>query len=201
MKRIVLIFAMMILGAGFAERADAQTIETARTIDVTGAADRNAGVSALEGIVTMSRGQMIMGGRALSNEEMAVLFPANAYRSAIGGGRMRRAGKGMIIGGSILTGVGIIACAASAVGTTVNSVGGRYGDGAYYGYDASMLALVSGTFCTAAGTSLLAGGIALYCVGQGRMRRAAAAYNRTLRPDYALNLGSTGNGLGMYLNF
>lgn len=200
MKRIVLIFAMMILGFGFAERADAQTIETAQTIDATGVADRNAGVSALEGIVTMSRGQMIMGGRALSNEEMAVLFPENAYRSAVGGGRMRRAGKGMIIGGSILTGVGIIACAASAVGTTVNSVG-RYGDGAYYGYDASMLALVSGTFCTATGTSLLAGGIALYCVGQGRMRRAAAAYNRTLRPGYALNLGSTGNDFGLYLNF
>ena len=106
MKRIISILTMMLIGAGAVSELKAQTVGETRTIDATG---QITGVSSLEGVLTCYKGNLMMNGRVLTPAEMSVIFPSNVFTSATGGQRMRRAGKGMMIGGGIATGVGFLA--------------------------------------------------------------------------------------------
>ncbi len=189
MKKFIAVFAMMVLGIGFAGNMKAQTIEGSQTLDARGSA---VGVSSLEGVLTSYKGNLMMNGRVLTPAEMSVLFPTNVYASATGGQRMRRAGKGMMIGGGVATGVGFVAYLAG-LAVLSNSMD----NGGYAGFALAYCGLAD----VVVGSGVLAGGIALYCVGNGRIRRAVNAYNSSRSQNYSLNLGTTANGFGLSLNF
>ena len=189
MKKIISIFAVMILCACAASGLNAQTVAETQTIDATG---QIAGVSSLQGVLTCYKGNLMMDGRVLTPAEMSVLFPANVFASATGGQRMRRAGKGMMIGGGIAMGVGFLAYLG---GLAAINNSAEYG-----GYAGFVLAYCGVADCIV-GSGVLAGGIALYSVGNGRIRRAVNAYN-ALRPrEYSLNLGATPHGFGLSVAF
>lgn len=189
MKKIISIFAVMILCACAASGLNAQTVAETQTIDATG---QIAGVSSLQGVLTCYKGNLMMDGRVLTPAEMSVLFPANVFASATGGQRMRRAGKGMMIGGGIAMGVGFLAYLGELA--AINN------SAEYGGYAGFVLAYCGVADCVV-GSGVLAGGIALYSVGNGRIRRAVNAYN-ALRPrEYSLNLGATPHGFGLSVAF
>lgn len=190
MKRIILILAMTVLGMGAAASGlSAQTIDGAQTIDAT---NRSVvGVSSMEGVLVCYKGNMMMNGKVLTQAEMAAMFPANVFQSATGGQRMRRAGKGMMIGGGVAAGVGLVAYLGGLAALN-NSENGSYG-----GFALAYCGIVD----FVVGSGVLAGGIALYSVGNSRIRRAANTYNSLQHQNYSLNFGSTSNGVGLYLNF
>lgn len=187
-KKIISIFAVIILCACAASGLKAQTVAETQTIDATG---QIAGVSALEGVLSCYKGNLMMNGRVLTPAEMSVLFPANVFASATGGQRMRRAGKGMMIGGGIAMGVGFLAYLGGLA-----AINNTTGDG-YAGFVLAYCGMVD---CVV-GSGVLAGGIALYCVGNGRIRRAVNAYNAQRPREYSLNIGATPHGLGLSLAF
>ena len=198
MKKIAIVVLTMILGVVFSATASAQYINDTQTIDVTGCAANNSTGIRHGNEVVYDQGYLMLGGRVLSAQDMAALFPAYIYNSAIGGQRMRRTGKGLIIGGSVTTLVGIIAIASGFI-TTVNDAS-RIEDYTYS--PAGSLVLIGGGALTATGVTLLGAGIPLYVVGQGRMRRAANAYNSNYaNSQYSLNLAPTGNGVGLVFRF
>ncbi len=190
MKRIIFIFTLILVGAGITSELKAQTVVETQTIDATG--QQITGVSSLEGVLTCYRGNLMMNGRVLTPAEMSVLFPANVFASATGGQRMRRAGKGMMIGGGIATGVGFLAYLGGLA-----AINNSADDGGYAGFVLAYCGMVD---CVV-GSGVLTGGIVLYCVGNGRIRRAVNAYN-ALRPrEYSLNIGATPHGLGLSVEF
>lgn len=144
-----------------------------------------------------NRGDVLLNGKKLSSAEMEVIMPYDLYASARKGQKMRNVGKGLMIPGAILTGFAI---GFSIAADTVYDV--RYS--AEYGYVChdSVVALACLSCASAViGVPLLATGIPLYCVGQGKVRRAVNAYNEQFTKDYSFNVGSTRNGFGLYLNF
>lgn len=189
MKRIISILAMLFIGALAASGLRAQTLGGTQTIDVT---ERVTGVSSLEGVLTCYRGNLMMNGRVLTPAEMSVIFPSNVFASATGGQRMRRAGKGMMIGGGIATGVGFLAYLGGLAAINNSSADGGYG---------GFMLAYCGMIDFVVGTGVLAGGIAVYCVGNGRIRRAVNAYNSMRSREYTLNIGATPHGLGVSLAF
>ena len=189
MKRIISILTMMRIGAGAVSELKAQTVGETRTIDATG---QITGVSSLEGVLTCYKGNLMMNGRVLTPAEMSVIFPSNVFTSATGGQRMRRAGKGMMIGGGIATGVGFLAYIGGLAAINNSSV-----DGGYWGFMLAYCGIVD----FVVGTGVLAGGIAVYCVGNGRIRRAVNAYNAMRPREYTLNIGATPHGLGLSVVF
>lgn len=189
MKRIISILTMMFIGAGVVSELKAQTVGRTQTIDAT---EQVSGVSSLEGVLTCYKGNLMMNGRVLTPAEMSVIFPSNVFASATGGQRMRRAGKGMMIGGGIATGVGFLAYL-GGLAMINNSVD----DGGYLGFTLAYCGILD----FAVGAGVLAGGVALYCVGNGRIRRAVNAYNAMSPREYTLNFGATRHGLGLSVDF
>ncbi len=189
MKKIISVLAVALLCACAASGLNAQTVGGTQTIDVT---EQVSGVSSLEGVLTCYKGNLMMNGRVLTPAEMSVIFPANVFASATGGQRMRRAGKGMMIGGGIATGVGFIAYL-GGLAMINNSVD----DGGYLGFALAYCGILD----FAVGAGVLAGGVALYCVGNGRIRRAVNAYNAMSPREYSLNIGATPHGLGLSVTF
>lgn len=138
-------------------------------------------------------GNLYLDGKALTYAEMAEVMPVDLYRQGSGGVRMRNHGKRLIIAGSALTGAGLV--------LTVSGCVFMMFDGLEI---VSVLAFAGGGSGLATGTACLSAGIPLYCVGQSRARRAAASYNMRARADadkLTLNVGTTGNGFGLYLKF
>lgn len=200
MKKIAIVVLTMILGMVFSVTASAQYVNETQTIDATGSAANNSTGIRHSNEVVYDQGYLMLGGRVLSAQDMAALFPAYIYNSAIGGQRMRRTGKGLIIGGSVTTGVGILALTIGAISIANTAI---RNDGEYYGTDVlGILATTSGALMTTTGVCLLGAGIPLYIVGQNRMRRAANAYNSNYaNSQYSLNLAPTGNGVGLVFRF
>ncbi len=189
MKKIISILAVVLLCACAASELNAQTVDGTQTIDAT---EQIMGVSSLEGVLTCYKGNLMMNGRVLTPAEMSALFPANVFSSATGGQRMRRAGKGMMIGGGIATGVGFLAYLGGLAAVNNSSA-----DGGYAGFMLAYCGIVD----FAIGSGVLAGGIAIYCVGNGRIRRAVNAYNSMHTREYTLNIGATPHGLGLSVAF
>ncbi len=189
MKRIISIFATLFISAVAASGLNAQTVGETRTIDAT---EQITGVSSLEGVLTCYKGDLMMNGRVLTPAEMSVIFPSNVFASATGGQRMRRAGKGMMIGGGIATGVGFLAYLGGLAAINNSSADGGYG---------GFMLAYCGMIDFVVGAGVLAGGIAVYCVGNGRIRRAVNAYNAMRPREYTLNIGATRHGLGLSVDF
>ena len=62
--------------------------------------------------------------------------------------------------------------------------------------------VVTGEAAMFVGIGCLGAGIPLYCVGKHRIKKTGSEYNVSKGyPDIALNVGSTGNGFGLSLNF
>ena len=140
-----------------------------------------------------SRGDVLLNGRKLSSEEMSSLMPYDIYKQAAGGQHMRNVGKGLMIPGAILMGTGFVWGILAGVSVDYSD----YEPGSDY-WTFLSLAISSEVI----GTPLLSAGVALYCVGNGRIRRAVNNYNEQFASkQYSLNLGSTRNGFGLYLNF
>lgn len=142
-----------------------------------------------------SHGDVLLNGRKLSSAEMEAIMPYDLYAYARRGQKLRNTGKGLLIPGAILTGLSI----GFAIGASLSA--GCYGDD-YYDYNDAPRVLASlSVFSMTVGVPLLATGIPLYCVGQGKVRRAVNAYNAQYTNEYSFNVGSTRNGFGLYLNF
>lgn len=131
------------------------------------------------------RGDVVFNGRKLCSEEMEYLMPYDLYSQARKGQKMRNVGKGLLIPGAVLTGLSVI----------FYSISFSYFDGPEpvnfcFGFASGLV-----------GVPLLCTGVPLYCVGEGKVKKAVNSYNETCRKDYSLNIGSTNNGFGLYLNF
>lgn len=192
MKRIISILVLAALGAAVTvDDLVAQEVSDVQIIAVDGTSSP-AVIPA--GMLLYSGGNIILDGRVLSDPEMSVMFPTNIYSSASGGMRMRRIGKGLIIGGSVAGGVGLVSLVAGTVGMVAT-------ESNPYGVTGSDVAIVAGSIALVTGIVALSGGVPLFCVGQGRMRRAVNAYNRAYMRDYTVNIGPTDSGFGFSLNF
>lgn len=145
------------------------------------------------GTLDYSHGDVILAGRKLTSSEMQQIMPEDMFNQARGGQKMRGVGKGLLIPGAILTGVSIACCTAALI---LASDVTDYEDVDEV-YAASGIAIAS----SAIGVPMLGAGVALYCVGQGRTRRAVDDYNEAYKQNYSFNIGSTRNGVGVFLNF
>ena len=199
MKKIASFVFCSVLGAAlFSGRLDAQNVEPVQNLN---ALDSVPAAAFPRGTLVANGGEILVGGRVLTEAEMSVMFPEYIYSSATGGMRMCRAGKGLIIGGSVLTGVGLVGFVVSNAALTRNTsdvYSSNFGTTDYstlwYAYTGSAVAL-------SAGIALLSGGIPLLCVGKGRIRRAVNAYNQNYAGNYTFNVGATPHGFGLSLEF
>lgn len=199
MKKIASFVLCSVLGVTlFSGRLDAQNVDTVQNLN---ALDTVSAAAFPLGTLVAKGGEILVGGRVLTEAEMSVMFPEYIYSSATGGMRMCRAGKGMIIGGSVLSGVGFfgfVVVNAALAKNTDNVYSSNFGTTDYstlwYAYTGSAVAL-------SAGIALLSGGIPLLCVGKGRIRRAVNAYNQNYVRNYTFNVGATPHGFGLCLEF
>lgn len=143
-----------------------------------------------------SHGDVLLNGKKLSRAEMEVVMPYALYASARKGQKMRNVGKGLIIPGAILTGFS----AGFLIGAMIADAN-SYPNDTGCANDGFAVCMVYSTLSGVIGVPLLATGIPLYCVGQGKVRRAVKAYNEQYTKEYSFNVGSTRNGFGLYLNF
>lgn len=192
MKKILSIVILAAIGA--AVPAHDLAAQDAADVQIIAVDDTPSPAVVPAGMLLYSGGNIILDGRVLSDSEMAVMFPTNIYSSASGGMRMRRAGKGLIIGGSVAGGVGLISLVAGTAGMMA-------AESNPYGFAGGEVAVVAGSVTLMTGIVALTAGVSLFCVGQGRMRRAVNAYNRTCSGNYTVNVGLTPGGFGLCLNF
>lgn len=129
------------------------------------------------------RGKVYYGGRELQNYEMSNLLPRDLCRSINGGKTMYRHGKNLIIAGSVLE--------ASAIALFITGI-------VIY----EPLPLTFGYLTAMSGIPCLGAGIPIFCVGKHRIRNAVTSYNASNGySEFALNIGSTRNGIGLHLDF
>lgn len=193
MKKIASFVFCSVLGAAlFTGRLDAQNVEPVQNLN---ALDSVPAAAFPRGTLVANGGEILMGGRVLTEAEMSVMFPEYIYSSATGGMRMCRAGRGLIIGGSVLSGVGLVGFTVANVAVATATGTNSYDPvSVYYAY-------VGGAVALSAGIALLSGGIPLLCVGKGRIRRAVNAYNQNYAGSYTFNVGATPHGFGLSLEF
>ncbi len=130
-----------------------------------------------------SRGKVYLNNQELRNYEMSTLLTRNVCMSIYGGKKMYKHGRNLIIAGSLLE--------FSALVLFLNGI-----------IDDSPLPLALARVTSLSGIPCLGAGIPIYCVGKHRIRNAVASYNESNGyGEFALNIGSTRNGIGLHLNF
>ena len=153
--------------------------------------------SLVPGGLTYSSGDLFNNGVKLTDGQLMQMLSPECYSSFSTGRKMRNAGKALIIVGSCLEGMGIVFTAVGATGMIDNAISDytTYDPTYYTFYAVGVTSIVTGLGC-------LGAGIPLFCVGKHKIKKAGSSYNLANGyPEIALNLGSTRNGFGLYLNF
>lgn len=129
------------------------------------------------------KGRVYLGGHELRDYEMSQLLPRDLYRSIEAGKGMYKHGRNLIIAGTVIE--------ASAIALFITGI---------VLYEPLPLTIGYATF--AVGLPCLGAGIPIFCVGKHRIRNAASEFNvLNGYREFALNIGNTGNGFGIYVNF
>ena len=152
--------------------------------------------SIVPGRLTYASGHLYSNGIKLMDSEIENMLPGSSLKSYLSGRKMYTAGEVLIIVGSVVEGAGI----AMALAGSLELVKSFTNDQPYRLRHGAMV--VTGEAAMFVGIGCLGAGIPLYCVGKHRIKKTGSEYNVSKGyPDIALNVGSTGNGFGLSLNF
>jgi hypothetical protein len=142
-------------------------------------------------------------GQTLSDRQLIDAIGSNIYQETVVGARKQyNAGRSLIIGGAIGTGVGLLGTFSGLImigaAAETNNSGDVYvqdEDLAYAGAAVMSTSLVA----VALGGVALSTGIPLKAIGQSRLNWVENDYNE--RRGHALHVGATPNGIGLALKF
>jgi hypothetical protein len=146
---------------------------------------------AQDGFMTFSHGDFLLNGQKIYEGEFHNYFNADEFNTINGALQQRKSGKGLLIAGGICAGIGLASWIGGACICT-------YAD-SEYDYYLGYCCAVSGVALTAAGSTMLAIGTPLYCIGNSRLRWAANNYNN--RKEMSLSLAAGSSGFGLALKF
>ena len=142
-------------------------------------------------------------GHTLSDRQLIDAIGSNIYQETVVGARKQyNAGRGLIIGGAIGTGVGLLGTFSGLIMIAAAAETDKYGetritddDLAYAGAAVMSTSLVA----VALGGVALSTGIPLKAIGQSRLNWVENDYNS--HRGYTLNVGATPHGVGLALRF
>ena len=162
------------------------------------AADRTPSYNAApeglrSGYMEHVRGEFELAGRELYEGEYRNYFNADEFETINSAMSQRRAGKGLMIAGGAVLGVGTAVFGASYYCWVTSFYDGTGPDYTAFVFSCTGAALMG------VGGTLMTIGIPLFCVGNGRLNWAASSYNQ--RNQLALSLGAGRDGAGLFLRF
>lgn len=142
------------------------------------------------GMMEVVKGRLCFDGTALSSSQVLNLIGENVYDETYAGAvRQFKSGKGLMIAGCTVAGVGLIG--------VVIGCATLYQDDSYVMED--MLNLSIGV--CAIGDLLLSAGVPLYCIGKSRLSWVADNYNRKYASRTPVTLAPASHGLGLAVRF
>lgn len=162
--------------------------------------------------MSASRGDLYLGGRKLSDNEIIDLVGSQEFDEYESANRKRRAGLGLICAGAPVFAIGdVILCigiykAAYYEYEVVSYDGGNSWSPTGRNDYADRLEeatpfLVAGSVVSAAGIALLAAGIPCMITGNRRIDNVANNYNNKVSGISSVSFGLTGNGVGLAMKF
>ena len=151
------------------------------------------------GYMTTKRGDFYLYGRPIAQEELGNYFAPDALKTINSALKQRKTGKGLLIPGCILTGVGALW---TGWGIGLKIAGRDQGDG--MGPEEDMIIVgsvfeVVGIIGLATGVVLTSAGIPLLCISKGRLKWAVDDFNSNHSYDLSIKTGKYGTGIA--LNF
>ena len=159
-----------------------------------------------------SRGELELGGRELSDNEILELLGSEGLDEFESAKRQRRMGLGFICAGAPVFVIGDILLTVGAYRISyykawyVSYDGGDTwtptGENDFSErYDSALPLLISGAVISAAGIAFLGAGIPSMIVGNRRINNLADDYNKKQLQNTTLSFGPTASGLGLTLKF